>query len=242
MSLPEASSNVGASAKSPAAKPVAAPPAVAKPVVATKPVVAAKLVAAKLVAAKPVAAKPPATKLAPPIVAAASIGDPAEEAALRAAQMRADFSYKGHCMLVKVVEFYDGDTIRVVFAQPHGCAHCGVRGGGASASAAPSAPPLIQYKVRMNGYDSPEMRPLKTHPDREGEKKAAVAARAALVAKVGDDLAVMVCGDFDKYGRILATLYTRGGEDINAWMVANGYGQLYDGKTKKKWKDSEPEK
>jgi hypothetical protein len=45
---------------------------------------------------------------------------------------------------------------------------------------------------------------------------------------------------FDKYGRLMATLYDKQGEDINKWMIASGYAQEYFGKTKKKFVASAP--
>lgn len=135
---------------------------------------------------------------------------------LAAAKRRKDFSFAGHRCLAKVVDVYDGDTIRVVFEY---------RGE------------LIQYAVRMLGYDSPEMRPPKASPTRDAEKAAARASAAALTEKIGDAIVHLECGAFDKYGRLLATVFTRArdgsrGEDVNAWMLANRYGVPYGGGAK----------
>jgi endonuclease YncB( thermonuclease family) len=152
----------------------------------------------------------------PPAVLAA-FGDTAGEALLRDAHLMPDFTFAGRHFLAKIVEFYDGDTVRAVFA--------------------PSEwrPELIQYKLRMTGYDSPEMRPLLTSPDRINEKKAAVIARDALVSKIGAEPVVMACGEFDMHGRILATLYTRDGENISDWMIANGHGRPFVGGKRAPW-------
>lgn len=131
-----------------------------------------------------------------------------EEQMLRAAKLGPDFSFQGRQFLAKVVDVYDGDTCRVVF----------VYGG---------AP--VQYCARMAGYDSPEMRPPVADPNREAVKRAAVAARAALLSRVADDLVTIDCGPFDKYGRVLVTMRDRAGEDLNAWMVREGHGKPYDG-------------
>jgi endonuclease YncB( thermonuclease family) len=132
----------------------------------------------------------------------------------------ADFSFKGLAVHAKVVDVYDGDTLRLVFVY---------RGE------------LIQYAVRMEGYDSPEMRPAKTHPTREAEKQKAYAAKEALVGRTADRVLVAELGEFDKYGRPLAKLYLTeelaersAANCVNTWMVENGYGQPYFGGTKPK--------
>jgi endonuclease YncB( thermonuclease family) len=154
----------------------------------------------------------------------AAVGPPARappcahDAELAAAARMADFSFAGARFAAKVVDVYDGDTLRVVFRH----------GGG-----------LVQYRARMAGYDSPEMKPPKAKPGREKEVQAAHRARAALCEKLGDMLVFITCGPFDKYGRLLVTVRTRtgpalaeDGEDVNAWMVASGHGVPYDGGTK----------
>jgi endonuclease YncB( thermonuclease family) len=139
----------------------------------------------------------------------------ADEAILRAVRLGPDFSFAGFACLAKVVEYYDGDTVRIAFI-PAGAA----------------AP--VQYKARMLGYDSPELHPLMSRANRVAEKKAAERAREALHAKVGAEGLVWVkCGKFDKYGRVLVTMFDRAtGEDLNQWMLANGYGVPYDGGTR----------
>ena len=41
----------------------------------------------------------------------------------------------------------------------------------------------------------------------------------------------------DKYGRLLCTFYDNKGEDINAWMIQQGYATSYFGKTKKSYEE-----
>jgi len=45
---------------------------------------------------------------------------------------------------------------------------------------------------------------------------------------------------FDKYGRLMATLHDKQGEDINKWMISSGHAQEYFGKTKKKFVAAAP--
>jgi endonuclease YncB( thermonuclease family) len=144
--------------------------------------------------------------------------NPDVDVALLQATKGEDFSLNGRDFLAKVVDVYDGDTIRVVFRLGE----------------------LVQYRARMSGYDSPEMRPPKTQANRDAEVAAARAAKAALIEKLGDHIVFIECGLFDKYGRLLVTVYTRAGpeltergENVNTWMIAQGYGTPYDGGTKK---------
>ena len=65
--------------------------------------------------------------------------------------------------ICKVVDVYDGDSCKVVF--PHNGQ-------------------FYRWNIRMNGYDTPEMRPPRNQENREEEKKAAYAARDFLRSKV----------------------------------------------------------
>ncbi|MFA6165797.1 MAG: hypothetical protein WC700_04215 [Gemmatimonadaceae bacterium] len=151
---------------------------------------------------------------------------PLHDPELAAAKLGRDFSFVGRRFLAKVVSLYDGDTVRVVFRFNH---------------------ELVQYRVRMAGYDSPEMKPPKNSPNRVAEIAAAKAARDALrdrIARSDPDSLVFIevveTKKLDPYGRPLVTMYTRAGdrldkngENLNVWMLANGHGVPYDGGTKK---------
>tara|TARA_Y100000591_G_C21674300_1_gene614602 strand:+ start:219 stop:653 length:435 start_codon:yes stop_codon:yes gene_type:complete len=130
------------------------------------------------------------------------------------------FSLEGTKHLCKVVNVYDGDTCKVVF---------------------PFADKMCRWNVRLTGYDTPEMRPPRNQENREEEKKAAYAARNFLRSKVmnDDQLVYIKCGEFDKYGRLLGTLYLRENDEnsINDLMIQEGHGYVYDGGTKKKFVD-----
>lgn len=149
--------------------------------------------------------------VAPP-PAAPRVAPSSADEELLAAKRGSDFSFEGMGFLAKIVDLYDGDTVRIAF-----------RFDGR----------IVQWRARMAGYDSPEMKPPKNSPTREAEKAAALAAREALAAKVGEGLVVAECGAFDKYGRILLTIFLDSGENVNKWMVAQGHGVPYDGGTKK---------
>jgi micrococcal nuclease len=138
---------------------------------------------------------------------------------LRVAEKTHDFSFNGRKFTAKVVQVYDGDTIRVKII---------VDGE------------IQQYRVRMYGYDSPEMKPRLNVPDRAIQIKAAHVAKAALeqLIQQKDQLIQLHCGVFDKYGRILGNVFV-GDLDINEWMITNGHGIPYFGGTKVDYHNNE---
>ena len=139
------------------------------------------------------------------------------EAGLESAQRGADFTFSGNRYRARVVSAYDGDTVRVVFHY---------RGE------------MVQWQARMFGYESPEMKPKLNNPDRVKIKAAAAEAKKALMGKVENKTVDIVCGKFEKYGRVLITVYADG-ENINEWMLANNYGVPYSGGTKAKFRPCE---
>lgn len=116
----------------------------------------------------------------------------------------------------KVVDVYDGDTCKVVF---------------------PFSNKMYRWNVRLLGYDTPERRPPKSKENREEEIKAAYAARDFLISKVMNPRQIVhiKCGKFDKYGRLLGTLFINKDDKIsvNDLMIQEGHGYAYDGGTKK---------
>ena len=127
------------------------------------------------------------------------------------------FSLQGLTKLCKVVDIYDGDTCRVVFNH-NGC--------------------INKWNIRMNGYDSPEMRPSRNLENRDEIKKKALEAKnflKSLVANSSEQLVYLKCGGFDKYGRLLGELYVNLDDEksVNQQMIDNNYGYVYHGGTKK---------
>ena len=88
----------------------------------------------------------------------------------------------------------------------------------------------------MNGYDSPEMRVSKSNPRRDVIKQKAILARDYLTRLVKNEnqLVYIKCGEFDKYGRLLGTLYINKNDyvSVNELMIENGHGYSYFGGTK----------
>jgi endonuclease YncB( thermonuclease family) len=128
------------------------------------------------------------------------------------------FSLEGNFVQCKVVNVYDGDTCKVVF---------------------PLNGEIYRWNVRLTGYDTPEMRPPRSQENRDEEIKAAYLARDFLKSKVMNEeqLVYIKCGEFDKYGRLLGTLFLEENDEVsvNDLMIENGHGYAYDGGTKKKF-------
>jgi endonuclease YncB( thermonuclease family) len=134
----------------------------------------------------------------------------------------------------KVVKNYDGDTIDLLFINNYDN--------------------IIRVKARLYGYDAPEKRPLRNDPDRINKIKKAEEAQQRLwelCTKCNssdsehETIVNVWCHNFDKYGRLLVTLYDDSitidtdNEDkmfelsINYQMINEGHGYAYYGGTKK---------
>jgi endonuclease YncB( thermonuclease family) len=127
--------------------------------------------------------------------------------------------WKGERHLVKIASVYDGDTITVSLVR-HG-RH------------------LVQ-KVRLTGYDTPEMKPLMSDPNRDKEKSMAYKAREDLLTQMQEYM-WLVCDGREKFGRILGTLYRTSmcgsmeKTSVNEWMLKNSFAYAYEGGTKATW-------
>lgn len=139
----------------------------------------------------------------------------------------APFTLDGHVTTAKAVANYDGDTVDLVLAY--------------------NDTPM-RVKARMYGYDAPELRPRRSLDGREAVMRAADAAKSRLwellTGERGvephachDHLLTASCGAFDKYGRVLVTLFpldAPGGthtfaHSINQRMIDDGHGVPYYG-------------
>lgn len=126
------------------------------------------------------------------------------------------FTLLGHKTYAKCVYVYDGDTIHVVFKMPN-------------------TNECYKWVIRMNGIDTPEMKSKNI-----AEKKAAVIARDFLKEQILDKIVIVDCMEFDKYGRLLAEVYSEGIEvSLSHQMIEKGYAKAYDGGTKAGWSELE---
>lgn len=124
------------------------------------------------------------------------------------------FDFNGYETNVKIVDVYDGDTFTGCFKYDN---------------------KLMKYKFRCLGYDSPEMKPLKSVKNRDEVIKSAKEAKEKFkeLTKWDSELVFIKFEKFDKYGRILGTVYNNNKLDINQEMIKLGHGYRYDGGTKK---------
>ena len=124
------------------------------------------------------------------------------------------FSLKNTFKICKIVDVYDGDTVRGVF-ENNG--------------------KYNKWTIRMYGYDSPEMRPSKKLENRDEIKAKAIISRDYLRSKILNKTIFLHCLNFDKYGRVLANIYLEelGEKSVNDHMVEMNYGYAYFGGTKK---------
>lgn len=128
------------------------------------------------------------------------------------------FTFKEKIFYAKHCNIYDGDTFSVIF-EYNG--------------------EIIKYRCRCLGYDSPEMKPLKSDENRLIEKDLAVKAKNRLEELLNKHKTKMIkieCFDFDKYGRLLVNVWNMVDEkSINDIMIEEGYAKSYDGGKKTKW-------
>ena len=121
-----------------------------------------------------------------------------------------EFTLKGNIHLAKVVRVYDGDTCYCVFKVDD---------------------KYQQFRIRMLGYDSPEMRPPTslTDDEREQIKQKALESKAKLEELVLNKLVYVYCGDFDNFGRVIAEIKVdkQDSETVNQIMINEGYGEVY---------------
>ncbi len=132
----------------------------------------------------------------------------------------------------KITQVYDGDTCHCNIQLPDG--------------------KITQFKVRLIGLDTPEIRPRRSLPNRDEEIHKAMLARNFLVSQVTDidididdyyskkdlnelikensKIVKVMCHEWDKYGRLLATFYTDDNDtSVNDLMIQEGHGYAYDG-------------
>jgi endonuclease YncB( thermonuclease family) len=120
------------------------------------------------------------------------------------------FSFENQTKRAKVVKVYDGDTVKIVF---------------------PIRKKLFKFSCRLIGIDTPEM---KSHD--HNEKSYAHFVQKQLSKKILNKIVTVKCGKFDKYGRLLITIYHNNSIiSVNKWLIEKKYALPYDGGTKNSW-------
>lgn len=121
------------------------------------------------------------------------------------------FTYNNQIKTAIVCDVYDGDTCTII-----------IKDNGE----------FKKFKLRMYGYDAPEMKPRLKEKNRQLIKYNAKLAKEALEEKVLNKIVRIEFMKEDKYGRLLGNM-SLDGLNINQWMIENGYGYEYFGGTKK---------
>jgi endonuclease YncB( thermonuclease family) len=122
----------------------------------------------------------------------------------------------------KVVKVYDCDTITIATKVPY-------------LTTLEESKVMYRFHVRLLGIDTPE---LKTK--NEDEKSIAHLAQKALAELILNKNVTLKNTSLDKYGRILANVYTEDGVELCNWAIEKRYAVSYDGGTKKppkSWSD-----
>ena len=122
------------------------------------------------------------------------------------------FTFEDRVCQGKVVDVYDGDTVKIVFPLTD------------------SEPErLYRWNCRLINVDTPELR-TKNLKEKEFGKKV----RDELRGKILNNLVEVHCKDFDKYGRLLVEIVYEN-INVNNWLIENKYAKVYDGGKKSKW-------
>jgi len=128
------------------------------------------------------------------------------------------FSFRDQIFYGYPTNIYDGDTFSFLFVYKD---------------------EVIKYRCRCIGYDSPEMKPSLSNPNRDNEKVLAIKAKERLkelLEKHETKMIKVKCGDFDKYGRLLIEIWNMVDNDsLNQIMIDEGHGKPYNGGTKEAW-------
>ena len=94
---------------------------------------------------------------------------------------------------------------------------------------------MMKQRVRLMGIDTPELRTRDLK-----EKECGYFVRDKLREKILNQIIIVKCLNFDKYGRLLVYIYPYNENMIiddkqsyNQWLIDNKYALPYDGGTKK---------
>ncbi len=115
----------------------------------------------------------------------------------------------------KVIKVYDCDTITIASQVPY-------------AATLPESKIMYRFHVRLLGVDTPEMK-----TKNEEEKTLAHLAQKTLADLILNKKVTLKNTSLDKYGRILANVYTENGVELSQWTIEKRFAVAYDGGTKK---------
>jgi len=125
-----------------------------------------------------------------------------------------EFNFNGLRKKAKIISVYDADTcdaIMCIDEKPY------------------------KFKIRINGIDTPEIKPLKTMENRELHVECGLKCREYLKSKILNKIVEIQCYDFDKYGRVLGDIYISKLKTVTNDLINKKYAKKYEGKTKVQW-------
>ena len=89
----------------------------------------------------------------------------------------------------------------------------------------------VHVNIRIRGIDAPEMKSRC-----EAEREAALRARQALAAVLGDGAVTLTnIGGAKYYGRVLADVSTSAGEGVGSLLLGEGLVRRYFGGKRQSW-------
>lgn len=160
-----------------------------------------------------------------------SVGDPyhTNELLLGSFEYLNKFTFKGLVTKAKIVDVYDGDTVTIVFYYH-------------------DLP--IKDNFRLFGYDAPELKPLKTTPNRDLVIKAGQWVRDYMRSQFLGKIVWIKFVEEEKYGRLMGYMYPISEKDhpnffpeecesVNQMIIRMGYGLPYDGGHKSEFTDEQ---
>ena len=115
----------------------------------------------------------------------------------------------------KVIKVYDCDTITIATKFPY-------------LTTLNEGNIMYRFHVRLLGIDTPEMK-----TKNEEEKSIAHLAQKSLSELILNKNVTLKNTSLDKYGRILANIYTENDVELSNWAISNRFAVSYDGGTKK---------
>ena len=115
----------------------------------------------------------------------------------------------------KVIKVYDCDTITIATKIPY-------------LTTLNESNIMYRFHVRLPGIDTPEMKTKNAD-----EKSIAHLAQKTLSELILNQNVTLKNTSLDKYGRILANVYTENGVELSSWAITSRFAVSYDGGTKK---------
>jgi endonuclease YncB( thermonuclease family) len=124
-----------------------------------------------------------------------------------------EFSLENNKVLCKIVDVYDGDSVKAVFY---------------------TFGKLHKWSVRLKGINTPELRPSRKLENRNEIIQHAKESRDHLkkLFEENNNLVYILCDDFGKYGRLIGTFFIDENtsdfeSSINYKMIEDGYAKIY---------------